>query len=542
MESIKEVSGRIVFPEEREIIDGHVLIQNGHIKEIRRDSNVPAQYILPGFIDAHIHIESSMLTPYEFAKIALRHGTVATVSDPHEIANVLGIEGVFYMIENAKDARLKFHFGAPSCVPATSFENSGAIIDADAVYELLLHPDIWYLSEMMNFPGVLNSDPEVLKKLHFARMAGKPIDGHAPGLTGEDALKYIKSGISTDHECFSYEEALFKLQNGMKVIIREGSAAKNYRALSPLIGEYAPSMMFCSDDKHPDDLMEGHINMLVKRALDDGFDLFDVLLMACINPVRHYGLPVGTLRRGDPADFIVMQNLYDGKVEKTVINGKVVYQNGNCNLSEKKHPTPNNFFSTTVSPEDFYVRSAGTEKEVWIINAIDGQLITEKSKAVLKVLDGNVTADDDRDILKISVINRYKKNEPAVAFIKNFGLKNAAIASSVAHDSHNIVVVGSSEHWMAKAVNLLMNSRGGLSVVSENAELSLALPIAGLMSDKTAGEVAYAYSELDQCAKSCGCTLHSPFMTLSFMALLVIPKIKISDMGLFDAERFEFIR
>lgn len=541
MESIKEVSGRIVLPEEREIIEGHVMIQNGHIKEIRRDSNVPEQYILPGFIDAHIHIESSMITPYEFAKIALCHGTVATVSDPHEIANVLGIEGVFYMIENAKDAWLKFHFGAPSCVPATSFENSGAIIDAAAVHELLLHPDIWYLSEMMNFPGVLRGDREVLQKLHFGRSVGKPIDGHAPGLTGEDAVKYIKSGITTDHECYSYEEALFKLQNGMKVIIREGSAAKNYPALSPLIEEFAPRMMFCSDDKHPDDLLEGHINMLVKRALADGFDLFDVLLMACINPVRHYGLPVGTLRRGDPADFIVMQNLYDGKVEKTVINGKVVYQNGRCFLPDKKHATPNNFFSTTISPEDFYVRAEGTEKEVWIINAIDGQLITEKSKAVLKVVDGNVTADDERDILKISVVNRYQKNEPAVAFIKNFGLKNAAIASSVAHDSHNIVVVGSSEHWMAKAVNLLMDSRGGLSVVSENAELSLALPIAGLMSDKTAFEVANAYSALDQYAKSCGCTLHSPFMTLSFMALLVIPKIKISDMGLFDAERFEFI-
>ena len=542
MKSINQVSGRIIFPEEREIIEGHIMVQNGIIKEIRQDSNVPEQYILPGFVDAHIHIESSMLTPYEFARIALCHGTIATVSDPHEIANVLGVEGVHYMIRNAKDALLKFHFGAPSCVPATSFENAGATIDADAVYELLIDPDIWYLSEMMNFPGVLSKDPQVMQKLKYARIIGKPVDGHAPGLIGESALRYIQSGITTDHECYSYEEALFKLQNGMKVIIREGSAAKNFNALSLLIRDYAPSLMLCSDDKHPDDLMEGHINLLVKRALDEGHDLFDVLLMACINPVRHYGLPVGTLKRGEHADFIVMKNLYDGKVDQTIINGILVADQGQSILPDKIHATPNNFNTSMVKPIDFYLKSHEDQVEMWVIDAIDGQLITEKSKAVLKVKDGNIAADQDNDLLKISVINRYQKMPPAVAFIRNFGLKNAAIASTVAHDSHNIVVVGSSEDHMARAANLLIENEGGLSVSGEYGEHILALPIAGLMSDKTAPEIAHLYANIDQSAKKHGCRLHSPFMTLSFMALLVIPKIKISDMGLFDAESFEFIR
>lgn len=534
-----KIAGNIIDIPNRRIFKGEISVENERILDIQATEDAPEQYILPGFIDAHIHIESSMLVPYEFAKIALAHGTVATISDPHEIANVLGIEGVHYMIDNAKEAKLKFHFGAPSCVPATNFETAGATIDAEGVKTLLENDAIYYLSEMMNYPGVLFNDAEVMQKIAYAKAIGKPIDGHAPGLRGETAKTYINAGISTDHECFTIEEALDKLSFGMKILIREGSAAKNYEALHPLIAQYADKLMFCSDDKHPDNLLVGHINELVTRSLAKGYDLFNVLKMACINPIQHYKMDVGYLRLGDKADFIVVNDLQDFEVLQTYVNGEKVAENGKVFLKEKQHPIVNNFNIEAKQVSDFQYFGNGTNMP--IINALDGQLITEKSYADLPSSDGQILSDLQNDMLKICVVNRYREAPVAVGFIKNFNIKNGAIASTVGHDSHNIIAVGTSDEQICRAVNLLIAQKGGLSAVAENQEKVIALPIAGLMSDLSCIEIGTAYAEIDAMAKRMGCSLHAPYMTLSFMALLVIPKIKMSDLGLFDAEKFEFL-
>ena len=534
MNEIKNISGKIVDVVNREIYEGTLLIENGIIKEIKREALDSDKYIMPGFVDAHVHIESSMVIPYEFAKIALRHGTVATVSDPHEIANVMGLEGVYYMLENANGAHLKFNFGAPSCVPATSFETAGAILDVKEVDELLKRDDIKYLSEMMNYPGVLFKDKMVMEKIASAKKYNKPIDGHAPGLMGEDARKYIESGISTDHECFTLDEALNKLKYGMKILIREGSAAKNFDALYTLIDSHTNETMLCSDDKHPDDLMEGHINLLVKRAVAKGMDLMNVLTCACVNPVKHYGLDVGLLQEGDKADFIVLGDLEKLNVEQTVIDGNSVFENDIVHLANRKSPVINQFNCSLKTVSDFKTELKGYK--VQVIEALDGQLITNK-------LWIDFTGEEklvEQDVLKMTVVNRYSDKKPAIAFAKNFGLKNAAIASSVAHDSHNIIAVGSSDELICNAVNEVIKNKGGLSVVSNSESKSLALPVAGLMSDKPCNIVGELYAELDALAKQSGSTLRAPYMTLSFMALLVIPKLKLSDKGLFDAEKFEF--
>ena len=524
---------------EKEIYPAAVSIENGIIAKIEKLDSAPLQYILPGFVDAHIHIESSMLTPYEFARKALGHGTVATVSDPHEIANVMGMEGIQYMIDNAKDALLKFHFGAPSCVPATPFENAGAVISVADIKTLMESTDIYYLSEMMNYPGVLNEDSEVMQKLGIAKASGKVIDGHAPGLMGDLAKQYIDAGISTDHECFTEAEALNKLKHGMKILIREGSAAKNFEALHPLIKDHWQQLMFCSDDKHPDDLMEGHINQLVERSLKLGYDLFHVLYMACIHPVLHYSLSNGILRVGDPADFIISKDLTAFNDLETYINGQKVAKKDNSILTSKTHKIINQFNIEKVMPFQFEKEGDGINQSV--IEAIDGELITQKIITNLPVENGIIQINPTADILKIAVINRYRAAPVATAFIKNFNIKEGAIASTVAHDSHNIIAVGSTDEYLAKAVNLLIENKGGLSAVNNNTEKVIALPIAGLMSDKSCEEIGNAYSEIDKFVKAMGCNLHAPYMTLSFMALLVIPKIKISDLGLFDAEAFEFI-
>ena len=475
-----------------------------------------------------------MVVPYEFAQVALTHGTVATVSDPHEIANVCGVDGVKYMIDNARSAKLKFHFGAPSCVPATSFETAGARINAQGVKELLVLDDIHYLSEMMNYPGVLFDDEEVLQKIQFAKEANKPIDGHAPGLTGDDAVKYISAGISTDHECFTLEEAQFKLDHGMKILIREGSAAKNYDALHPLIASHPDQLMFCSDDKHPDDLMLGHVDLLVKRSLKLGYDLFDVLRIACINPIDHYNLNVGTLQVGEIADFIIVEDLKDFKIIATYIEGEVVANGKGSALGEKEHGILNQFNVKKKSVEDFEPHI--TADSIPVIVAIDGEIVTEAEWVSLSEL-----SNPESGIQKICVVNRYEEAPVSIGYIKNFGLKNGAIASTVAHDSHNIIVVGADDISICAAVNLLIKSKGGLCVISKEEALHLPLPIAGLMSDLPCAEIAKQYQELAELAKDLGCCLTAPFMTLSFMALLVIPKLKISDKGMFDAERFKFV-
>ncbi|MES2811201.1 MAG: adenine deaminase [Bacteroidota bacterium] len=534
-----QVQGQIVDIANKRIYSGEITVENGKIVSIIEKEHEVKTYILPGFIDAHIHIESSMLVPSEFARIAVLHGTVGTISDPHEIANVLGKEGVYYMIENSKQVPLKFHFGAPSCVPATSFETAGAVIDSDGIKELLASPDIHYLAEMMNYPGVLFDDAEVMKKIQWAKHFNKPVDGHAPGLRGEPIKKYIAAGITTDHECFTYDEAEEKLSLGMKVIIREGSAAKNFEALVGLLPEHYENMMFCSDDKHPDDLILSHINALCARAVAKGMDLFKVLQVACVNPVRHYNMNVGLLRENDAADFILVEDLVDFKVKQTYIDGKLVAENGNSLVQKIAFECPNNFTIEAKSVADFEVVS--TASNIRVIEALEGQLITNEIHCKSLVQNGKLVSDVANDVLKMAVVNRYRDEKPAIAFIKNFGLKNGAIASSVAHDCHNIVVVGTSDEEICNAVNLLIENKGGICAVNGFQSKSLALPVAGIMSDQDGWEAGRLYQEIDEMAKGLGSPLKAPFMTLSFMALLVIPDLKLSDKGLFSGKSFEFV-
>ncbi|MGK4566387.1 adenine deaminase [Flavobacterium sp. 3HN19-14] len=533
-----QIEGQIVDIFNRNIYPGEITVENGKIIAVKSKEHNNKNYILPGFIDAHIHIESSMLVPSEFAKIAVIHGTVGTISDPHEIANVLGKSGVYYMIENGKKVPFKFHFGAPSCVPATSFETAGAVIDAEGIKELMASSDIYYLAEMMNYPGVLFDDEQVLKKIEYAKRSGKPIDGHAPGLRGEQLQKYICAGITTDHECFTFAEAQEKLSLGMKVLIREGSAAKNFDALISLLPEHYENMMFCSDDKHPDDLIVGHINSLCARAVAMGFDIFKILQMACINPVLHYNMNVGLLRENDAADFVVLEDLTDFKVLQTYVNAELVSENGKSFVKDVAFEKPNNFNVNFKKPEDFEVKSNAAK--IRVIEALEGQLITNEIHEKPLIENGKIISDIENDVLKIAVVNRYHEAPPAIAFIKNFGLKKGAIAGSVAHDSHNIVVVGTSDEEICNAVNLIIKNTGGICAVNGDENKILGLPVAGIISDKDGWETGRLYQEIDTMAKSLGSALNAPFMTLSFMALLVIPDLKLSDKGLFSGNSFSF--
>jgi adenine deaminase len=532
------VQGNIVDIQNKRIYKGEITILNGKISSIKEVDHSVENFILPGFVDAHIHIESSMLVPSEFAKIAVVHGTVATVSDPHEIANVLGVKGVDFMIENGKKVPFKFNFGAPSCVPATSFESAGAIIDSDDIKKMMSNPDIKYLAEMMNYPGVLFDDEEVLKKIAWAKHYNKPVDGHAPGLRGDNITKYISAGISTDHECFTYDEALEKLQKGMKVIIREGSAAKNFEALIDLLPTHFENMMFCSDDKHPDDLLVGHINQLCERAVAKGMNVFDVLKVACINPVKHYKLDVGLLQIGDDADFITVENLENFNVLETYINGALVAKSGASFIKSVDFEVLNNFDTDFKAVSDFEYTSSA--KKIRVIEALDGELVTNEIEADSLIEKGNLVSNTKNDVLKMTVVNRYKNADPSIAFIKNFGIKEGAIASSVGHDSHNIIAIGVSDELICKAVNLLIENKGGVCAVTDSSAKIVSLPVAGIMSDKPAEEIGKAYAELDAMAKEMGSTLRAPYMSLSFMALLVIPSLKLSDKGLFNGDSFQF--
>ena len=533
------ISGHIIDIANRNTYKGIVHFEGNRITKIETADEVSDQYLLPGFVDAHVHVESSMVVPSEFARMAVVHGTVGTVSDPHEIGNVLGVEGVEYMIENGQKVNFKFNFGAPSCVPATTFETAGAEITPADVEYLLKKPEVKYLAEMMNWPGVLFNDPVVYEKLDIAKRLGKPIDGHAPGLKGDQARDYIAAGISTDHECFTAEEALDKLKHGMKIAIREGSAAKNFEALIPLLSDHADMIMFCSDDKHPDNLEEGHINQLVTRALAKGHDLYDVLKAACINPVEHYSLDIGLLKEGDFADFIVIDNPEDFNVKATYINGEQVAAEGKTLIGRVENGIINNFDCQPVSLDQIKVKAESSQLHV--IEALDGQLITNCLSMPVKTDEtGYAISDIENDVLKMVVVNRYNPAPPAMAFIKNFGLKEGAIASSVGHDSHNIIAVGVDNESICRAINMLVEAQGGVSAVSATESQVVALPVAGIMSADDGYEVAKAYSSIDALSKRMGSTLNSPFMTLSFMALLVIPSLKLSDKGLFDGDKFEF--
>jgi adenine deaminase len=533
------LAGNIVDLQNEKIFKGRVVVENGIIKSIQHDAAVSeTQTILPGLVDAHIHVESSMLIPSEFARLAVVHGTVATVSDPHEIANVLGIDGIKFMIQNGKKVPFKFYFGASACVPATPFETSGAILGEKELDYLLSLDEIKYLSEMMNFPGVINRVPSEMKKIEIANKYNKPVDGHAPGVKGEDARKYASAGVSTDHECFTLEEALEKIRFGMKIQIREGSAAKNFEALIDLMTDHADKVLFCSDDRHPNDLVAGHINDLIKRAVAKGHAPLKVLKSVIINPVEHYKLDVGLLREGDAADMIVVDDLENFDVKATYIDGHKVAEKGQSLIPSVKEETPNKFLAETISPKDIRVEDRG--EKIKVIESYDGELITGILNVDPKVEGGNVVSDVENDVLKMVVLNRYEKAKPSMAFIKNVGLKNGAFASSVAHDSHNIVAVGTSDKAITQAVNAIVRSKGGAVVIRDGKEEVLPLPVAGLMSNDDGYRVAARYEALDRMLHEMGATLRAPFMTLSFMALLVIPDLKLSDKGLFDGRTFSF--
>lgn len=540
--SAVNIQGNIVAIQQKKIFYGALQMADGKIvacQQLSEATKPGAPYILPGFTDAHVHIESSMLIPAQFARLAVVHGTVSTISDPHEIANVCGMAGVDFMIANGNTVPFKFNFGAPSCVPATVFETAGAEITVADVDALLQRPEVRYLSEMMNFPGVLHNDPVVMQKIAAAHQYNKPVDGHAPGLRGEAAEQYIAAGISTDHECFTAEEALDKLQHGMKILIREGSAAKNFEALIDLLHDYPDNIMFCSDDKHPDSLEASHINELCARAVAKGIDVFKVLQAACVNPVLHYKTEVGLLQVGDAADCIVVTDLTHFKVLQTYINGQLVAENGKSLIDTTANPVTdiNQFNCKPIQESDIAIKGDGAMP---VIEALDGQLITNKLMLEPAYVNGYAVSNVANDVLKMVVVNRYKPAPPAVAFVKNFGLQKGAIASSVAHDSHNIIAVGADDASICRVINLVAEQRGGISVVG-NGDKVLPLPVAGLMSSDDGYAVAAAYTAIDKAAKELGSTLAAPFMTLSFMALLVIPHLKLSDKGLFDGDSFSFV-
>ncbi len=538
MNSPQKHHGKLVDLFSEEIYDAEITVIDGKIFSIQKSSTTTGSYILPGLVDSHVHIESSMLTPQHFSRIAVSHGTVAAVSDPHEIANVLGLDGVQYMIENASGAEMKFFFGAPSCVPATSFESSGAQISADDIRYLFEKKNLKFLSEMMNYPGVIHNNPEVWEKIMVAKKYNRKIDGHAPGLSGANLDKYVQAGIDTDHECSGIQEALEKIEKGMIVQIREGSAAKNFEALWTLIDKFPNKVFLCSDDLHPDDLLDGHINKLLKRGVVKGINLFNLLRAVTVNPVRHYNLPVGLLRVGDSADFIRVDDLISFRVSETYIGGNIVFDKvrGLKEVSEQK--IVNKFMANRIINNTLIVPP--TSKRVKVISVEDGELITGSFVASLEVSGNDLVSDVSQDVLKLVVLNRYEQEAPSIAFIKNFSLKKGALASSISHDSHNIIAVGVSNTEIAECINWVIDNKGGVAVHDGSEITGIPLPIAGIISDEKAEVVARQYKKINNLAAGIGCHLKAPFMTLSFMALLVIPELKLSNKGLFDGSKFCF--
>lgn len=532
--NIESIKGNVVDIVENKIFPGEIFIENGKIKRIKHLNETLEDFIIPGFVDSHIHIESSMLVPSEFARTAVTSGTIAVVADPHEITNVMGTSGIDFMIENGRQTPFKFYFSAPSCVPATDFETSGAKLGYGEVQKLMQKDEIKSLGEVMNVPGVLKHSPEIINKIDAAKKHKKPVDGHAPQLSSTDLKKYISAGISTDHECTTIEEALEKIMLGMKIQIREGSAAKDFDALSPLLKNHSDFCMFSSDDKHPNELVKGHINLLVKKAIKLGYDKMKVLRCASLNPIKHYNLDVGLLQQGDCADFLIIDNFDDFNIKSTVINGLVVSENGWSLINKTKVLPVNNFCTKEKSKDEF--KASSTEDRIRVIQAFDGQLITKELLVEPKIKNGEIICDTTQDILKVSVVNRYRNEKPAVGFIKGFGLKKGAIASSVAHDSHNVIAIGTNDDDLQKAINLIIKNKGGLCTVNGEDSFIIPLPVAGIMSDKDGFSVAQNYAKLESKAKSLGTKLSDPFMTMSFMTLLVIPELKISDKGLFSSK------
>lgn len=534
------VAGNIVQVLEGRVFMGEVRWEHGAIVEVRESGPEDPQrpYLIPGFVDAHVHVESSLLTPAEFGRMAVRHGTVAAVCDPHEVANVLGEEGVRCLLDDARKTPFKMFFGAPACVPATAFETAGATIGVTEIESLFQEPEVLFLSEVMNFPAVLGNDPDVLAKIEVAQRLGRPVDGHAPGLRGEAAARYAAAGIHTDHECLSLDEALDKLAAGLRILIREGSAARNFDTLHPLISSHTRQVMLCSDDCHPDDLLVGHIDRLAARAVAAGHDRLAVLRCACVNPVLHYDLPVGLLRVDDPMDAVEVADLRTFRPHRTWLRGRLAAEHG-ASLLKRVPATPiNRFEAQPIKADDLAI--VGEPALVRVIEVVDGDIVTRERRAAPKIEQGRVVPDPQRDILLLCVLNRYLDTAPAVALVSGFGLARGAIASSVAHDSHNVVAVGADLASLCRAVNAVVAGLGGIAVADGERVERLALPVAGLMSDAAGEEVAARYAALNAAARALGSPLRAPFMTLSFMALLVIPELKLSDLGLFDGRTFAF--
>jgi len=550
--------GHILDIPNRQIIHGEMHVRDGIISAIIPLEGIAddAPYYLPGFIDAHVHIESSMMVPAEFARIAVEHGTTGVITDPHEISNVLGVEGIDFMLKSSKLVKFNFLFGAPSCVPScgTELETSGAILGSDKIEELMAREDIGYLAEMMNYPGVLNGDEEVHKKIQAALRHGKRVDGHAPGLTGEERKRYADAGISSDHECSNLEEGRECIQAGMMLQIREGSAAKNYTQLIPLLKEYPESVMFCTDDCHPSDLIRGHIDRFVRRAIKEGYDIWDILTAACVNPIRHYGLNWGLMRVGDQASFISISDLSPYfRVRKTYIRGvKVFSQNSYFKSIESQRKSiesqlsmlndyPNRFEAQPLTEEDIRLDVQAGDT-VHVILAEDGSLLTGSQEIHVT---GNPFLDAQHnwgEVQKIVVYNRYQKGaKPAVGLIRGFGLKDGAMAATVAHDCHNIVAIGSDDRQLLRAINRVIRMKGGEVAIAGEEMVSLPLPVAGLISPMNGHEISFRSHELREVVERAGCPLHAPFITMAFMCLPVIPSLKITDKGLFDSENFHFI-
>ena len=536
------IKGQIIDLFNQTIFSGEIIVENGHISQINKIDNAPNHFILPGLVDSHVHIESSMLIPSRFAKMVVPRGTIAVVSDPHEIANVMGEEGIQFMIDDGKTVPLKFFFGAPSCVPATLFESSGAVLNAEATEKLLDNPDIYFLSEMMNYPCVVYDDKDVIAKIDAARKRNMRIDGHAPALSGEDLKKYVSSGISTDHECSSLNEAKAKIALGMKIQIREGSAARNFKALAPLFKTNPESVMLCTDDSHPDEIeTSGHIDRLIKLGQKNGINIFDLLRSATIIPVQHYNLPVGLLRVNDPADFIVIDSLENFNVLESYINGELVYNNQGIKFTVPEVNPVNNFRSNIISHEDIIVTLPENKKSVKVIEINDGELVTSKLLWKPNICENRIINPDiSNDILKIVVVNRYKNVPPSVGFVRNMGIKQGALASSVAHDSHNLIAIGVDDKSICDALNLLIQHQGGICAIDNNSSLLLELPVAGLMSTQDGKNVSRKYQSLNDKIHKMGSKLKAPFMALSFLSLLVIPHLKLGDKGLFDVDKFSF--
>lgn len=533
------ISGQIIDPVKRRIFTGHILFKDGVITALQEDpSQQGGPCILPPLVDAHIHIESSMLTPGEFAKVAVCHGTGAVVADPHEIANVLGVDGIDFMISHGKTVPLRFYFGAPSCVPATPFESSGACLDADAIATLMARDDIYFLGEMMNFPGVIQHDNEVIAKIKQAKLNHKPIDGHAPHLTKDELDTYIAAGISTDHEATTLEEALEKISKGMKILIRNGSSAKDFARLHPIISSHPLDGMLCSDDLHPDDLQRGHLDLIVKKSLEAGHHILDILQYSTVTPVRHFGLGMGLLQPGDPADFIVVDDLKRFRVLSHFCKGIKIAENNRPLFSAPSPTALNNFQAKPITDADVQVKAMGGQ--IKVIEVQNGELITGKSVQEPHKKEGYCIADPSQDLLKICVLNRYTPTPPAVAFVRGFGLQKGAMASSIAHDSHNIIAIGCSDSDLCEAINEVIRCKGGITYVGQGTTLSLALPVAGLMGLASCKETAERHHQIETLCKEQGCLLHAPFMAMSFLALPVIPHLKITDRGLFDVNQFNF--